>query len=146
MSLFLGISEVDPSGHTVEDATKAAWEALQAIEHLETSNWTPERRKQLEQLDATSQVNQANTWQVLRMSESYEVFSHYAKDPAAAKIIAMIPELLKEIESIIESEKNRDRSQIQPTTFYDEVGCINAGTLETVLRKLEQKAWQPNLS
>jgi hypothetical protein len=95
MSLFLRIPEIDPSEHNIEYVARAARDALEHVEKREPSNWTPKKRGQL---DRVWQINKANTWQLFQLSKGFELFSYYGEDSTAAEIVAMIPELLKEIE------------------------------------------------
>jgi hypothetical protein len=115
MSLFLRIPDIDPSEHTVENVAKAAWEALQVVEQREPSDWTPKKRRQL---DTAWQVDRANTWQVLRMSKGFELFSYYGEDSTAAKIIAMIPDLLEKIErKSLKQKSDEDWHSRNPVQF-----------------------------
>jgi hypothetical protein len=115
MSLFLRIPSISPSEHSIEDVAVAAWAALQTIEEREPSDWTPRKRRQL---DTAWQVDRANTWQIIKLSKGFELFSYYGEDPTAARIVELIPEFLAEIEQkALKKKSNEDWHSCHPVAY-----------------------------
>jgi cyanate permease len=92
MSLFIKVP-LNPSEHQGKDVAIAVWKALQIVEEISSSNWTPRKRRFA---DNAWQIDRANSWQILQRSNCFELFSYYGEESTAVKIVAMLPTMFAE--------------------------------------------------